>query len=134
MGNEKNQGKDNNPNRDQYIIDETVELKDYDGNQGYVWEIDEDIDPESEYVIRAIVRDEGSVKPLILPKEEAEAFKNGDNYWPEWSSSGGDKVKAKVRVNTEDEDPYFHSGDLKLAITKSSRNPSRVTVKFRQAE
>lgn len=129
-GKDRGKGDDDSP----YIIDETVELEDYDNRQGYVWDIEEDIDPSSEYVLRGISRDEGtSVKFLVLPDEEAEAFQNGDNYWPEWDISGRDKTSATIRVNTEDEDPYYHSGDLKLAVERTSGGGNRVTVKFREA-
>lgn len=115
-----------------YLIDETVELEDLNGRQGYVWEIEEDMDPESEYVVRAISRASGSFRVHILPVEEAEAFKEGENFWPEWTSDSGDKISSSVSVDTDDENPYFHSGDLRLAIEQSSRNTGDITMKFRE--
>lgn len=127
--------KGSNSNNSPYIIDETVQLEDFDGRAGYVWDIGEDIDPTSEYVIRAISRNAGTIEVLILPEEEAEAFQRGDNYWPEWKSPNETRISQEVTINTEDEDPYFHSEDLKLAVEASTHDVGeRVTMKFREAD
>lgn len=119
---------------DHYLIDETVELEDFDGNMGYVWEIEEDMDPESEYTIRAIARSRGNIEVHILPVEEAEAFESGENFWPEWSTPSQTEIQADAAIDTDDEDPYFHSGDLRLAVERTGGTPEKVTMKFRERD
>lgn len=134
MNDNPGKGDDEKQNSTEYVIDETIELEDFGGHKGYIWDIDEDIDPESEYVVRAISRDSGSIQVEILPEEEAEALEAGENYWPEWTSRSGDKISQVAKVDLDDEDPYYHSGDLKLAVVRTSTDAERVTMKFREAE
>ena len=140
-GRGNNQGgkgdRNNGNNVFQYTIDETVELEENGGRWYYLWDIEEDLFEASEYSLRAISRDESNmIRAYIIPKEEIEAFKNGENFWYEFvTSSERLKISENISVDPDDEDPFYHDGDYTLAITgKVSQQPAKVTVKFAERD
>ncbi|MWV41056.1 hypothetical protein [Natrialba sp. INN-245] len=119
----------------QYQIDETVTL---DEDERYVhWDIDVDPSKEETWVIRAIARSSRTkLRAFILPKEELDHFKEGENVWWEYRSSKTDRLQAETSITHKDEDPYYHDGDsvLVLRITTASGAPDnpKFSVKFRR--
>lgn len=136
-----NPGEGNQGDRNEdsfYSINETVEITgDSGGRRCHVWDIEEDVGERSKFVIRAIARNSNeNIQCYILPKEEVESFKNGQNVWWEYRSSSDTKVTDEVEISSDDERPFRHSGDyvLVVEVTRRKTTPHKVSVKFRKAD
>ena len=121
-----------------YTIDETVELESIGERTAYIWDIETDADSTEQYTIRAIARN-GSFKLrcYIVPEEEVESYRNGENIWWEFWSSRSSKLSVEPEFGQADQDPYEHAGNYSMIIEAESgtlpENPE-ISVKFRQAE
>lgn len=138
-----NQKPENPPGHDdgdeddsEYLIDETVTVSADEPME--TWDLDYDPEDQETHILRVIARtDRTKVQAFILPKEEVEFFKEGENVWTEFESGKYKKLRKATEVTHTDEKPYYHDGDYVLAIKAIGENRHapdelKFSVKYRR--
>lgn len=121
-----------------YTIDETVELESIAGKAAYIWDIETDPNSTEQYTVRLIARNgDFNLRCYIVPREEVESYRNGNNIWWEFRSDSSSRVSVEPQFGQANQDPYEHAGDYSLIVeTISSRLPDNpmVSLKFKQSD